>query len=199
MIVDPKTSSDFYRHLLHLITPRPIAWVSTVSKSGVPNLAPFSFSAGVAANPPSHLFCPANHDDGREKDTLVNIRETGEYVVNIVSYALREQMVASSAELPREENEFEIAGVTPEPSIKVKSLRVKEAPAHLECKVLQIVDLALGPSAGHVVIGEILCMHIDDAVMREGRVDPQLLDTIGRMGGSDYCRTTDRLLIKRPR
>lgn len=198
LIASQIPAGDFYKYLIQVITPRPIAWISTLSKDGVPNLAPFSFSSGVASHPPSHLFCPANHSDGSKKDTLINIEDTGEYVCNVVPYSLRDPMVASSAEFPSEVNEFKETGVTAVASRLVKPSRIKESPVALECKVLKIIHLAEGPDAGNIVVGEIVAIHIDDAVMKNGKVDAALLDIIGRLGGSDYCRTTERFTIKRP-
>lgn len=198
LIPKDMSAADFYRVLIQVITPRPIAWVSTLSKSGVTNLAPYSFSNGVSSNPPSHLFCPVNRGDGSEKDTLINARETGEYVCNVVPYALRLPMNESSADLPPEASEFDSVGVTAAPSRIVKPPRVKESPVSLECKVIQIVSLAEGPYAGHVIIGEIVAAYINDAVMTEGTVDPAKLDTIGRMGGPHYTRTTERFGLPRP-
>lgn len=199
LIASQIPAGDFYKYLIQVVTPRPIAWISTLSISGVPNLAPFSFSSGVSANPPSHLFCPANHSDGRKKDTLVNIEETGEYVCCVVPYSLRDPMVVSSADFPPEVSEFQEAGVTATPSRLVKPARVTESPVALECKVNRIIHLAEGPGAGNIVVGEIVAIHIDDAVMKNGKVDAALLDTIGRLGGADYCRTTERFTITRPR
>lgn len=200
MYLDPRSisSADLYKLLIQVITPRPIAWISTVSRDGVPNLAPFSFSTGVGSNPPSHLFCPVNHSDGRKKDTLVNCETTGEYVVNVVPFALREAMNISSADFPAGVNEFAKAGLTAVPSANVRPARVGESPVQMECKILKIFSLATGPSAGNVVIGEIVAIHINDAVLRDGKIPPELLDTIGRMGGPEYCRTTERFTLPRP-
>lgn len=192
-------SAEFYKYLINVITPRPIAWVSTISKNGTLNLAPFSFSSGVTSSPPTHLFCPSNHSDGSKKDTLINIEETGEYVCNVVPYALREAMVASSEEFPREVSEFAETGLVPEPSRLVKPPRVKDSPVALECKLLKVVTVSEGPRGGNIVIGEIVAMHINDAVLKNGRVDAGLLDTIGRLGGTEYCRTTERFTLLRPR
>lgn len=193
------SASDFYKHLINVITPRPIAWISTISKNGVLNLAPFSFSSGVTSSPPTHLFCPSNHSDGTKKDTLINVEETGEYVCNVVSYPLRESMVATSEEFSPEVSEFDEVGLVPTASRIVKPPRVRESPVALECKVLKIVTVSAGPGGGNIVIGEIVAMHIDDAVIKNGRVDAGLLDTIGRLGGADYCRTTERFTIQRSR
>ncbi len=200
MDLDPRTTRplDLYRVLLHLIGPRPIAWISTISAAGVPNLAPFSFSSGVSTNPPAHLFCPANHADGRKKDTLVNVEATREYVCSVVPFSLRDAMNVTSADLPPDMNEFSQAHLTPVPSRIVTPAHVAESPASFECRVLQIIHLADGPLAGNVVIGEIVAVHIDDALLKNGTIDPTALDLIGRMGGTDYCRTTEKFSLARP-
>lgn len=201
MTIDPAATParDFYRLMISCITPRPIAWVSTISPKGIPNLAPFSFFNGIGANPPSLLFCPVNRRDGSKKDTLLNVEATPEFVVNIVPFALAGPMNESSADLPYEKNEFEFAKVTPAPSVKVHPPRVKEAPVHLECVVHQIVNVGAGPIGANVVIGRIVWMDIADSVLDEkGQIDPRKLDTIGRMGGSLYARTTDLFDLPRP-
>lgn len=196
-------TQDLSRHELHqwllsIITPRPIAWVSTVSAAGVPNLAPFSFSSGVGTNPPTHLFCPANHRDGSKKDTLQNIEATGEYVVNIVPYALREAMNITAGEYDHGISEFPEAGLTAMPSRVVRPPRVQESPIHLECARLQIHHVGEGPGGANVVIGKILAIHVDDGVLRDGRIAADLVDSIARMGGAEYCRTTDRFDLPPP-
>jgi flavin reductase (DIM6/NTAB) family NADH-FMN oxidoreductase RutF len=201
MIVDPaKTAArDFYRLLISCVTPRPIAWVSTISPKGIPNLAPFSFFNGIGANPPSVLFCPVNHRDGGKKDTLLNVEATKEFVVNIVPFSLARPMNESSAELPYEQNEFEFAKVTQAPSVKVKPPRVKESPIHMECVVHQIVNVGTGPIGANVVIGRIVWLDIADSVLDDkGQIDPRKLDTIGRMGGALYSRTTELFELPRP-
>lgn len=199
MLLDPAQipTSDMYRLLVDIVTPRPIAWIATLSVDGVANLAPYSASNFAGATPPTHLFCPANHPDGRKKDTLRNCETTGEYVVNIVPYALRDAMNASSAALPPEVSEFAHAGLTPAPSAKIRPPRVAESPVQLECTVRQIIHLADGPRASNIVIGKIVALHIDDSVLRDGKISAELLDTIGRLGGTDYCRTTERFSLPR--
>ena len=135
----------FYQHMIHTIVPRPIAWVSTVSSVGVSNVAPFSFFTGVGSRPPSLLFCPANNLKGYPKDTLRNIQALGDFVVNVVPFAVSDQMNASAAELPTDESEFEACGLTAVPSVKVKSPRVGESPVQFECTTLQILNIGDGP------------------------------------------------------
>ncbi|MCW8133280.1 MAG: flavin reductase family protein [Planctomycetota bacterium] len=201
MRIDPTAIPvrDMYRMLIGVITPRPIAWVSTVSPRGIPNLAPFSFFNGVAANPPTVVFSPVNRRDGSKKDTILNIEQTPEFVVNVVSYDLARPMNDSSAELPYEESEFDACGLTPLPSEKVKPPRVKEAKVHMECVLHQIVNVGEGPLAANLVIGRIVLMHVDEAVLgADGLPDPFKLDTIGRMGGEGYARTRELFELPRP-
>lgn len=183
---------DVYRHLINLITPRPIAWVSTISKSGVPNLAPYSFFSGVGSRPPSLLFCPANKRDGSRKDTLLNIEDTGQFVVNIVSASLAQQMHDSSADYDFETSEFETCGLTATESERVKPPRVGEASASIECELMQTLHLGTGPGASNVVIGRIVLIRVDDEVVGDdGFADATKMDTIGRMGTPGYVRTHD--------
>jgi len=201
MLIDPASTTprDLYRHLISIITPRPIAWVSTISPNGVPNLAPFSFFNGIGANPPTLLFCPVNHRDGSKKDTLLNVEANKEFVVNIVPYSLAVPMNETSAEVEYEVNEFDLAKVTPAPALKVKPPRVKESPIHLECVLHQIVSVGEGALGANVVIGRIVWMEIADSVLgTDNHIDPRKLDTIGRMGGSLYSRTTDLFDLPRP-
>ncbi|MFK7819678.1 MAG: flavin reductase family protein [Planctomycetaceae bacterium] len=194
MIIDAEEirPRDIYRHLINIITPRPIAWVSTQSSSGIPNLAPYSFFSGVGSRPPSLLFCPANKRDGSPKDTLRNIEATGEFVVNTVSFELAQQMHESSADIDFETSEFDIVGLTAVPSSRIKAPRVKEARASIECELMQSLHLGTGPGASNVVIGRIVAIQIDDDVLdAEGWADAEKLDTIGRMGNAGYVRTND--------
>ena len=201
MKFDPQNLSarEFYRHMVACITPRPIAWVSTVSPRGVPNLAPFSFFNGVGANPPSVVFCPTNRRDGLRKDTLINVEATRQFAVNIVSHRLSRQMNETSADLEYEVSEFEHAGLTAIPCERIAPPRVKEAAVCMECELHSVVPVGDGPLAGHVVIGRIVLLQADDAVLDgQGQIDPEKLDTIGRMGGSLYTRTRDRFEMDRP-
>lgn len=192
-------ASSIYQHLIRVIAPRPIAWVSTVSSSGVTNLAPFSFFTGVGSRPPSVLFCPANRRDGSPKDTLKNILETQEFVINVVPYRLAEVMNLSSAELPAEESEFELTGLQLSDSAVVRAPGVSSSPIRMECRLLQHLALDDGPGGANIVLGEIVHMHLDDNVLDStGYADPVLLDLIGRLGGAAYCRTTEQFELPRP-
>jgi flavin reductase (DIM6/NTAB) family NADH-FMN oxidoreductase RutF len=189
---------ESYPWLINAINPRPIAWVSTVSAAGKTNLAPFSFFQGVCASPPTLLFTGANDRTGRKKDTILNVEQVPEFVVNVVPYALREPMNLTSAALPHGESEFEKFHIATAPSSLVKPPRVAASPVAFECRLDRIVRVGEGPLAGNVVFGTILCAQVSEAVITDGVLDPHKLDTIGRMGGDYYTRTTELFTIKRP-
>lgn len=196
---DQLSPRDRYAWLISIITPRPIAWVSTISADGRTNLAPYSFFQGVCANPPTLLFTGANDRAGKKKDTIVNIEQTQEFVVNVVPYALREPMSQSAAMLPHGDSEFEKFDIATAPSSQVKPPRVAASPVAVECRLDRIVHVGEGPLAGNVVFGRIVCAHVSDAVLGpNGTIDPAKLDLIGRMGGEFYSRTTELFQISRP-
>ena len=201
MIYDPSEHPLLETHKLMIgsIVPRPIAFVSTLSKDGLENLAPFSYFNGICSNPPSIMFCPARRGyDGKTKDTLNNIRDTEEFAVNIVSEDFAEQMVSTSTDFEPEVNEFEISGLTPEPCQKIAPPKVAEAKISFECKLNQIVPVGNeGPGGGFVVIGTIVLFHIDDDVYEDGYINLEKLRPIGRLAGNMYTRTTDKLEIIR--
>ncbi|HEY9155842.1 MAG TPA: flavin reductase family protein [Opitutaceae bacterium] len=191
---------DSYQWLTHSIMPRPIAWVSTISTEGRTNLAPFSFFQGVTGHPPSLLFVPVNDRHGFAKDTLKNIQQVPEFVVNLVPNALAETMNATSAELPYGESEFETFGVQSAASVVVRPPRVAGAPVSFECVLHQIVPVGEGAIAANIVIGLIKMAHADDSVMgANGFPDPAKMDLIGRMGGDSYARTRERFDLRRPK
>ncbi len=201
MELDPARLSvpERYKLLIGCIVPRPIAWVSTVSEAGAVNLAPFSFFAGVGSNPMTLLFCPANKEDGSEKDTLRNAKPVeegglGEFVVNVVPHDLARAMAGTAEPLGYGESEFALVGVTPEVSTRVRPPRVRESPIRFECRTLQVIRTNPGAAAGgNVVLGEVVHVSILDALVNERmHTDPALLDAIGRMGGLGYCTTRDR-------
>jgi flavin reductase (DIM6/NTAB) family NADH-FMN oxidoreductase RutF len=197
---------DRYKLLIGSIVPRPIAFVSTISSDGAHNLAPYSFFAGVGSNPMTLLFCPATKADGTDKDTLRNCLPSeeggvGQFVVNLAteSYALK---VAAAAEmLPYGESEFDFTGLNPVPSSQVRPPRLAESPVSFECETLQVVRTAPGePASGNIVIGRVLNIHIDEALINERfHVDADRLEAIGRMGGLEYCKTRDRFAMPRGR
>jgi flavin reductase (DIM6/NTAB) family NADH-FMN oxidoreductase RutF len=191
---------EFYRLLIGAVVPRPIAWVSTLS-DGRLNLAPFSFFNLVSAKPPLLGFAPSLRQvDGRPapKDTLRNIRETGEFVVNVVTFAVAEAMNLTSGDYESSINEFEVAKLATRPSQVVRPPQVAASPVSFECRAEWIIDFGSEPASGSLVIGEIVSVHLEDEVLRDGRFDGDALDLIGRMGGTQYSRTTERFDMKRP-
>lgn len=201
MIIDVAGADvvDVYRMLVDVVTPRPIAWVTSVDSRGKVNLAPFSFFNAFGANPPVVVFSPTLRRDGSKKDTLLNVEATGEFVLNAAVEPLAEQINESSRELPHGESEVEASGLTLLPALKVKPPRVAESPVHLECRVLQVLPIGRGPIAANLVIGEVLLFHVHDSVLDASRrVDPRKLRTIARLGGDSYCRTSDLFEMKRP-
>jgi|HubBroStandDraft_6_1064221.scaffolds.fasta_scaffold275472_2 flavin reductase (DIM6/NTAB) family NADH-FMN oxidoreductase RutF len=196
-----------YKLMTGIIVPRPVALVSTVDRNGVPNLAPFSFFTGVGSNPPTVLFCPvvrtpsaaaSESEPDLRKDTLRNVEETGEFVVNVVSDSIAAAANASAAEVPPEVDEFVLSGLTPLPSQLVRPWRVAESPAQMECKLLQVIYTGHGPGAGVIVLGEIVRFHLRSSLVEDFRVDPAGLDAVGRMAGNTWARTRDRIDLIRP-
>ncbi len=190
---------DAYAWMIATILPRPIAWVSTISAEGKTNLAPFSFFQGVTSNPPTLLFCPVNDRAGNKKDTVRNIEQVPEFVVNLVPFALAEKMNATAALLPYGESEFTAFDVESAPSQRVRAPRVAAAPVAFECTLDRFVHVGEGALAANVVFGRIQVAHVrDDVLGADGKPDPAKLDLIGRMGGEWYARTTECFQIKRP-
>jgi len=186
---------EAYRLLISCVVPRPIGWISTLSPTGVPNLAPYSFFNAVAGSPPVVMFSA-----GRRlgpKDTLLNAEQTGEFVVNIVSEDLLQAMNQTSGAYPYEVNEFEAAGLEPAPSVHVKPPRVAAARAALECRVLHV--LPIEPTNYTAVFGQVLCFHIQsDLIGPDGMVDARGLAPVARLGGSRYATLGEVLDLPRP-
>jgi flavin reductase (DIM6/NTAB) family NADH-FMN oxidoreductase RutF len=188
-----------YQALVGAVTPRPIAWVSTLSPAGVVNLAPFSFFNAFGANPPIVVFSPTLRRDGSKKDTLLNLESLPEFVIHAATGSLAEKVNLTSKEIPADESEASLANLTLMPSVKVRPPRVAESPVAMECRVRQIIPCGTGPIAANLVIGEVLMMHIADDVLDEnGRIDPRKLQTVARLGGDFWCRTSDLFEQKRP-
>jgi len=205
LTIDPaeQPSRQVYKLMTGIIVPRPIALVSTVDQGGVPNLAPFSFFCGVGSVPPTLLFCPVLRT-GREmaatqpKDTLRNVEQTGEFVVNVVSDPLAAAANVTAAEVAPEVDEFGLAGLTPIPSAVVRPPRVGESPAHMECKLLQVIYTSHKPGGGVIVLGEIVRFHVRADLLENFRVDPAGLDAVGRMAGNTWVRSRERFELIRP-
>lgn len=188
-----------FKTLLSCVIPRPIAFISTISKDGVPNLAPFSFFNGVGSNPPAVVFSPCTRADGTLKDTILNLRQVPECVVNVVSFDMRNEMNQASAAYPPEVDEFNAAGFTPLPSRMVRPARVAQSPVQMECKLLQIVPVGEGPLSANICVCHVLCFHIASEVyLPDGTADVAGLDLIARLGGDDYATTRDRFSLPKP-
>jgi len=191
-----------YKLMTGIIVPRPVALVSTVDRDGVPNLAPFSFFTGVGSNPPTVLFCPGVRVRGASadirKDTLRNVEETGEFVINAVSDEIAAAANSTAAEVPPEVDEFVLSGLTPQASEVVRPPRVAESPAQMECKLLQVIYTSREPGGGVVVLGEIVRFHVRGNLVDNFRVDPAGLDAVGRMAGNTWARTRERIELIRP-
>lgn len=202
MTVNPTEAgpANVYKLMIGAIVPRPIAFVSSISAGGIRNLAPFSFFTAASANPPVICFAPmVRASDGGQKDTLRNVQETGEFVVNIVSEDFAHQMNICSGEYPPDVDEWEKSGLTPVPSECVKPPRVAESRFQMECRLVDVVSVSKQPLGGSLVLGEVLRFHVADELFEEYRIDPDKLRAIGRMGGPTYARTTDRFDLQRPK
>ena len=181
-----------------IVTPRPIGWISTRGASGQNNLAPYSFFNAVAYVPPQVMFAStaAKEDRGDTKDSVANIRETGVFCVNIVEYAMRDVMNASSATLPREVDEFDHAGIESAECTEIACARVAAAPASLECRMTQIVKVE--GEHNFVVFGEVVGVHIRDDALVNGRFDVTTYQPLSRMGYRDYTRVREVFELTRP-
>lgn len=188
---------DAYKLLSGLVVPRPIGWIGTRRGNGTFNLAPFSFFNVVSTMPPIVIFSGGRHGD-RPKDSVTFAEAAGEFTVNVVSESVAEAMSVTAASFTVEDDEFEIAGVTPVLGVEVDAPLVAESPANLECRVLEILDLGPGPST-RVVVGEVVVIHVRDDVLDGTRVDNDALEAIGRMAGNTYIHTRDRFELDRPR
>ncbi len=201
MILDPNELplKETHKLMIGSIVPRPIAFVSSVSKDGTQNLAPFSYFNGICSNPPSIMFCPARRGyDGEIKDTLNNIRDTEEFALSIVSEDFAEKMVATATDFDPDVNEFDVSGLTPEACNKISPPKVAEARITFECTLNQIVPVGNeGPGGGFVVIGTVVLFHIDDDVYKDGYINLDVLQPIGRLAGNKYTRPSDQFEIIR--
>ena len=203
---DPQQESvqNIYKLMIGAIVPRPIAFVSSLDRRGIRNLAPFSFFNGVSAAPPVVLFCAAVRREDRErglgphKDTLLNVIDTREFVINVVTESIAEKMNLTSAQVPPDVDEFELSGLTPLPSELVKPPRVAESPVQMECRLRQIVEISEKLHGSTIVLGDVLRFHVREDVVENFRIDADKLAAIGRMGGPTYVRTRDRFDLERP-
>lgn len=198
--INPKeiSTQELHGYLLGAVSPRPIAFASTIDKDGHVNLSPFSFFNVFGSNPPILIFSPAKRvRDNTSKHSLDNVLEVPEVVINIVDYAMVEQMSLASTEYEKGVNEFVKAGLTEAQSTMVKPPRVKESPAAFECKVLQVIPTGEEGGAGNLVICEVVLAHFQDHIFDEqGKIDPFKIDTVARMGGDWYCRANGDALFE---
>ncbi len=197
MEIDPKGLSPrhAYRLLISCVVPRPIAWLSTCSSKGIPNLAPFSFFGGITSLPPT-VMVSIGRRRGERKDSSRNLLETGEGVVHIVHRPLAEAMVQCSAEVPSEVDEFDLAGLDRVPARHVAASRLSDAAIAMEVQVSQ--HLQVGKAPMDVFLLEILLYHVRDELLRDGLPDPARMAAVGRLGGDGYCDTSDVFEIPRP-
>lgn len=195
--------SEAHRLLLHCVAPRPIALTSTLSADGRPNLAPFSYFMAGGANPPSVVISPLTDRTGRPKDTLRNILETGEYVINVATYPLRDRLNHASAEFPYGVSEWDEAGFTPAPSMLVSPARVRESPIAMECRLFQVVTHGEGPLSGNYVIGEVVYVHVARELLPSSEapnaIDARQVDYLARMGSDWYSHATGSSMFELPR
>lgn len=191
-------TGELHAYLLGAIAPRPICFASTVDEEGQPNLSPFSFFNVFGSNPPTLIFSPSRRvRDNTVKHTLENIYATKEVVINVVNYAMVQQASLSSCEYPKGTSEFEKAGFTPLASEIIRPFRVKESPVQLECVVKQVIETGNHGGAGNLVICEPVMIHINDDVLdANGKIDPQLIDLVARMGADYYCRASGNAVFE---
>ena len=184
-----------------LVVPRPIGWISSLSVGGIVNLAPYSFFNAVAEDPPCVVYSAGGfHADGGPKDSLRNVEESGEFVFNLATFELREQMNRTSAPVARDVDEMEMAGLAAAPSIKVRPPRVRDAAANFECRYLQTVEIPnrKGQGRNAVVFGEVVGIHIRDDVIVDGMIDISKMRPIARLGYNDYAVVDDFFTMLRP-
>ena len=198
LLADPASLAQpaTYALMSGAIVPRPIGFLSTISDEGVVNLAPFSFFNAVCANPPT--VCVSITNRVPPKDTIRNIRSNGEFVVNIVTEPIAQQMNLCSGEYPPGMSEFDVSKLTPEASAAVRPPCVLESPVNMECRLMQIVEVSPRPGGASLVLGEIIRFHYDPSIMEGLRIHPGKLKAVGRMGGNEYTRTRDRFEMIRP-
>src|SRR5678816_2882643 len=192
LTIDPKETphKDLHQFILGSVAPRPIAFVSTLDEQGRPNLAPYSFFNAFSSNPPIVVFSSNRRaSNNTTKDTLQNVRVSGECVINSVNYNMVRQMAVASVDFPTGVSEFEKTGLTPVPSDLVKTFRVAESHSHMECKVKDIITLGEEGGAGHLIICEVVRMHVSKHVLDDRhRIVPDKMDLMGRMGRGYYVR-----------
>ena len=191
------STKDLHQYIIASVAPRPIAFVSTLDENGIENLAPYSFFNAFSSNPPIVVFSSNRRvTDNSTKDTLHNVRVSGECVVNVVPYSIVRQMSLASVEFPSSVSEFAKTGLTPEPSETISAPRVMESPVNMECKVKEIIPLGEKGGAGHLIICEVKLIAISESVLNGDRLDPHKLDLMGRMGRNYYVRASGEAVME---
>ena len=203
MFFEPKNDDHGlpYNPFKACVVPRPIGWISTISKNGVGNLAPYSYFNGLSYNPPFVMFSGGSREDGSKKDSVLNAEETGEFVTNMATEAMAKEMNLTSAYVGPEVDEFDLAGLKTLPSLLVKPPRVAASPIHMECRYFQTVELPGSPEGGRaaLVIGMVLGIHIADEVLTDGLIDLGKIRPIGRLGYMDYTVVETIFPMARPK
>jgi flavin reductase (DIM6/NTAB) family NADH-FMN oxidoreductase RutF len=200
MKIDPASldAKELHGLLMGCVTPRPIAFVSTIGKNGVYNVAPFSCFTLMSMHPAIVGFAIGRRRGGGKKDTLVNIEYSGDFVVNIVSEPIAQAMNQAAGDYPIDVDEFKEAGLTPVASDRVRPPRVTESPIQLECRLTQIMEFWTFPRIHNFIVGEVLIVHIQDDLLADGVIKANRVKAIGRLGEDFYCRTQDAFEMKRP-
>ncbi len=191
-------SQEKYRLLNGGVTPRPIAWISTRSRNNIDNLAPYSFFTVASCNPPVLLYTQVTQRSGIDKDTLQNLIETGECVVNIVNTALLEKMNLTSASLKIDESEFDFAGVKRCSSYEVMPYSVTESPIRYECTLRQIIPISDLATGGTVILLDVKFIYVQDDLYKNENIDQQLVDSVGKMGGNHFSLSSKNVELNRP-
>ncbi len=187
-----------YQILVGAVIPRPIAWISTIDAHGVSNLAPYSFFTVASCNPPVLCVNQVNPANRREKDTLANLRATGECVVNIVPPGQVEAMNASCGDYPPGVSEFEAVGIASSRSHVVKAPGVLAAQVRFECRLRDTLIISPNPMGGSMMLLDVVSMFIDDSIAHGNQIDTALLAVVGKLGGNGYCTTEARFELERP-
>ena len=180
------------------VTPRPIAWISTRSKNGVDNIAPYSFFTVASCNPPVLLYTQVSQRSGIDKDTLQNLMETNECVVNIANFTLLEKLNATSASIAIDKSEFDYADIESCASYKVAPLSVKQSPIRYECALREVISIGDLPAGGTVILLDVKFVYVRDDLYVDGTINQSGVDSVGKMGGNYYCRTSNTIELDRP-
>ena len=191
-------NQEKYRLLNGGVTPRPIAWISTRSSDNIDNLAPYSFFTVASCNPPVLLYTQVTQRSGIDKDTMKNLIETGECVVNIVNNALLEKMNLTSSALKIDESEFDFAQVESCASDKVKPRSVKDSPVRYECTLREVISISDLPTGGTVILLDVTSVYVRDDLYENGNINQQLIDSVGKMGGDSFSLTSKNVTLNRP-